>query len=101
MGQRYSTSIPHELMAAQQELAPRQTRNKNRETDKPKDGEGKVPRCGSYNTWETKGTCEWESENPGKKCNRLHECTYCKTKKFRPVNHQRLFCPKRLAAGTD
>ena len=96
-----NATLPHELMAAQQELAPRQTRNKNRETEKPKDVEGRVPRCGSYNTWETKGTCEWESENPGKKCNRLHECTYCKTKKFRPVNHQRLYCPKRLAAGTD
>ena len=66
-----------------------------------RDGETRVPRCGSWNTWETKGKCQWEAENPGEKCNRLYECTYCKTKKFRPVNHQRLYCPKRIAAGTD
>ena len=90
-----------ELMAAQQELAPRHVRNRNKDTERSRDGDGRVPRCGSWNTWETKGTCEWESKNPGEKCNRLHECTYCKTKKFKPVNHQRLFCPKRLAAGTD
>ena len=98
-------TLPHELMAAQQELAPRQNRTRNKETDRqterPRDGDGKVPRCGSWNIWETKGTCEWESKNPGEKCNRLHECTYCKTKKFKPVTHQRLFCSKRLAAGSD
>lgn len=95
------STLPHELMAAQQELAPRVTRGKPKELEKPKDGETRVPRCGSWNTWETKGTCRWESENPGEKCNRLHECTYCKTKKYKPVNHQRLFCGKRIAAGTD
>ena len=94
-----NATLPHELMAAQQELAPRQT-HKTRESGQ-RDGETRVPRCGSWNTWETKGKCQWEAENPGEKCNRLHECTYCKTKKFRPVNHQRLYCPKRIAAGTD
>ena len=94
-----SSTLPHELMAAQQELAPRPTKTKTRELDKVKEGEGR--KCGWWNDFETKGICKWESDNPGEKCNRIHECTYCKTKKFEPVNHQRLFCPKRLAAGAD
>ena len=94
-----NATLPHELMAAQQELAPRQVRGKGRDQE---NRQGDVPpRCGTWNTWETKGKCRYESENPGQKCNRLHECTYCKTKKFKPVNHQRLFCEKRIAAGTD
>ena len=96
-----NATLPHELMAAQQELAPRQTRTRNKESDRTRDGDGRVPRCGSWNIWETEGSCEWESKNPGEKCNRLHECTFCMTKKFKPVNHQRLFCPRRLAAGSD
>ena len=95
-----SATLPHELMAAQQELAPRVNKARPREGDKLKDADEKI-RCGSWNTWETKGTCRWESEHPGVKCNRTHECSYCKTKKLKPVNHQRLFCPKRLEAGTD
>jgi hypothetical protein len=95
-------TLPHELMAAQQELAPRVTKAKARDGDtKLRDGDGRPPRCASWNIWETKGTCQWESENPGKKCNRLHECTYCKTKKYKPFNHQRLFCQKRIDAGSD
>lgn len=94
-----SSTLPHELMAAQQELAPRQVRGKGRDQD-TKQGEAPI-RCGTWNTWETKGKCRYESENQGQKCNRLHECTYCKTKKFKPVTHQRLFCEKRIAAGSD
>ena len=94
-----SSTLPHELMAAQQELAPRPTKTKTRELDKVKEGEGR--KCGWWNDFETKGICKWESDNPGEKCNRIHECTYCKTKKLDPVNHQRLFCPKRLATGAD
>ena len=94
-----SATLPHELMAAQQ--APRQTRNKQRDPERLKDADDRVLRCGYWNAWETEGICKWESENPGEKCNRLHECTYCLTKKFKPVNHQRLFYVKRIAAGTD
>ena len=96
-----SATLPHELMAAQQELAPKQVKKPKDADSKLRDGDSKPPRCGTWNTWETKGTCRWESENPGQKCNRVHECTYCKTKKYKQVNHQRLFCPKRIEAGSD
>ena len=95
-----SATLPHELMAAQQELAPKLVK-KQKENEKLKGGDSKPPPCSTWNTWETKGTCKWESENPGQKCNRVHECTYCKTKKFKQVHHQRLFCPKRIDAGVD
>ena len=97
-----SATLPHELMAAQQELAPKPTKSKPKELEvRSKDTDGKPIRCLSWNTWETRGTCRYESENPGQKCIRLHECTYCKNKKFKPVNHQRFFCPKRIDAGVD
>ena len=97
-----SATLPHELMAAQQELAPKPTKTKQIQQEiKGKEGDGRPVRCGTWNTWETKGTCKYEVDNPNYKCNRLHECTYCKTKKFKPVNHQRLFCQKRIEAGTD
>jgi hypothetical protein len=66
-----SATLPHELMAAQQELAPRQTRNKQRDPERLKDADDRVLRCGYWNTWETEGICKWESENHGEKCNRL------------------------------
>ena len=96
-----SSTLPHELMAAQQELAPKQTKGKTRDPDRSNDGEDRTRRCGSWNISETKGKCKYESDNPGQKCNRLHECTYCKTKKFKPVAHQRSFCQKRIDAGAD
>ena len=96
-----NSTLPHELMAAQQELAPKMVKNRGKETEKIKDGDGKPIKCGTWNIWETKGVCRFESENKGQKCNRVHECTYCKTKKFKPVNHQRSFCQKRIDAGTD
>ena len=97
-----SATLPHELMAAQQELAPKPTKTKPRDQEvKSRDADAKPPRCGTWNTWETRGICKYESEHPGQKCNYVHDCTYCKTKKFKPVNHQRLFCPKRIEAGVD
>ena len=96
-----NATLPHELMAAQQELAPRYVRPKTKDTDRVKDGGDTKKVCGLWNGFETKGVCKWESDNPGEKCNRIHECTYCKNKRFKPLTHQRLFWPKRLAAGTD
>ena len=94
----YGASLPHELIAATQELA-------------KKEGGGKVPgdgknrggkkekaswKCPTWNKSETRGKCNWELENAPDKCQGLHECSYCKAKSFTPVNHQRFFCKKRL-----
>ena len=102
----YGASLPHELIAATQELA------------KKKEGGGKVPgdgkkgngdgkskggkkekaswKCPTWNKSETRGKCNWELENAPDRCQGIHECSYCKAKSFTPVNHQRFFCKKRL-----
>ena len=54
-------------------------------------------KCPSCNYSETRGKCRFEIENAPEKCNRVHECSYCKAKQLTPVDHQRHFCRKRLA----
>ena len=98
----HGASLPHELMAAHQEL----TRKPKRDPPKQVDGGGsngggsktdrKKLRCLTWNRSEVRGKCQYEIENAPGKCNRVHECTYCKSKSHTPVNHQRSFCPKRL-----
>ena len=88
-----NATLPHELMAAQQELTVR--------ASEPglSCGRATIQRCGTWNTWETEGFCQWESENAGQECIYVHECTYCKSRKFQPVDHQLIFCQQRIAAG--
>ena len=100
----HGASMPHELIAATQELArkpkdPKNSDDKNKGKFGGKDGNGKPKstlRCYSWNSSETRGKCNWEIENAPEKCNRVHECTWCKSKKLTPVNHQRSFCGRRL-----
>ena len=99
----HGASMPHELIAATQELAkkPKEPRDK-----KGGDGKGKGGfkekesslRCPTWNKSETRGKCTWEVENAPKKCYRAHshECNWCKSKSLTPVNHQRFFCRKRI-----
>ena len=107
-------SFPHELIAATQELA-RKTRGAGRTGDvrsrdksgDRKSGDGKAKgkdkerkagwKCPSWNYSETRGKCRFEVENAPEKCNRVHECSWCKAKQLTPVDHQRYFCRKRLA----
>ena len=89
----HGATHPHELMAAHQELTKKPKRDQQ-EGDKV---ERKKLRCGTWNRSETRGKCQYEIDNAPDKCKRLHECTYCKSKSYTPVNHQRSFCPKRQA----
>ena len=105
-------SLPHELIAATQELA-KKTRGVVRTGDikpgdgKYGDGKGKGKdkdkerkagwKCPSWNYSETRGKCRFEVENAPEKCNRVHECSWCKAKQLTPLDHQRHFCRKRLA----
>ena len=100
--QRYgSDSQPHELMAAEKELAtksvkvPKQTKE---EDGKPKD-ETKKKTCTTWNSSSTEGKCEFEVQYEGRSCSRRHECSWCKEKGKRSLGHQRSFCRQRLAAG--
>ena len=120
-------SLPHELIAATQELARKPKFKADGKTgagdgkagagegksgdgrgksgwksgdgrDKSGDGRDKSGwKCPSWNYSETRGKCRFELENPSEKCNRVHECTWCKTKQLTPVDHQRFFCRKRIA----
>ena len=98
----HGASHPHELMAAHQELSrkPKKTRDssgggggvKDRNDDQRK----KSGRCRTWNKSEVRGKCTYEVENAPEKCMYSHECTYCKSKSLKPVDHQRFFCKKRL-----
>ena len=101
----HGASLPHELIAATQELS---KKPKREEPLKKADGAGGKGggrgdsktksswKCHSWNISETRGKCRWEVENAPEKCKALHECSWCKAKSFTPVDHQRSFCRKRL-----
>ena len=100
--QRYgSDSQPHELMAAEKELAPRVVKVPKQ----PKDEDGKLKEevkkktCTTWNSSSTEGKCEFEVQYEGRSCSRRHECSWCKEKGKKSLGHQRSFCRQRLAAG--
>ena len=102
----HGASMPHELIAATQELAKKPRTDDRRGAGEGKKGAGagdgkgkggkKSWKCPTWNKSETRGKCSWELENAPEKCQGVHECSWCKSKNFTPVNHQRHFCKKRL-----
>ena len=117
MEMHHNATLPHELMAATQELAikprPRAADVRNvgsktfdgRNNDGKggsKEGEGRKKRvCSSWNRSEIRGKCNYETEYPGEKCKYLHECLWCRSKGKTPATHQRFFCTKRLEAEEE
>lgn len=108
----HGASMPHELIAATQELtrkpkisqqaggveAARGSGDGRTGKGAKKDKQDKATwKCPTWNKSETRGKCQWELDNPGEKCQGLHECNWCKSKSRTPVDHQRVFCRKRLA----
>ena len=94
-----SDSQPHELMAAEKELAVKVVvKKKEKEEIKTKD-ENKKRSCTTWNSSSVEGKCEYEIQNEGRSCARRHECTWCKDKGKRSLSHQRSFCRLRIAAG--
>ena len=103
--QRYGAdSHPHELMAAQTELAPKVKPREPREPkevkkgDKVKDSREKRT-CTTWNTSEVENKCKFEADYEGRECNNKHECSWCKDKHKRSLPHQRTFCRQRITAG--
>ena len=107
-------SLPHELIAATQELGRKPKggvggRGGDGKTADGKSGDGRAKgkdndkdrksgwKCPSWNYSETRGKCRFELDFPREKCNRVHECSWCKSKQLTPLDHQRHFCRKRLA----
>ena len=52
--------------------------------------------CGTYNRCSTEGKCDYEVSNPGKTCQRKHECTWCKRNKGQSYRHQECRCPNKV-----
>ena len=98
----HGSSLPHELIAATQELAKKPTDGGGRGSGDGKKGGKKDKQekaswtCPTWNKSETRGKCDWELKNTPQKCQGIHECSWCKAKSLTPVNHQRFFCKKRL-----
>ena len=109
-------SHPHELMAAQIELAPKpKVQVKAAEgtgragtgravgagtgtSTGTGTGTGKRP-CTTWNSSQVENKCQFEIDFEGRECDRKHECSWCKEKNRRSLPHQRSFCRQRLAAG--
>ena len=51
--------------------------------------------CTTYNTCTTESKCEYEVSNPGKSCQRKHECSYCRKHFKRSCEHQETKCIKK------
>jgi hypothetical protein len=93
-----SDSQPHELMAAEKELAPKIIK-KSKEEEKVKPKDDKRRSCATWNTSSVDGKCEYEVQNEGRSCIRRHECSWCKEKGKKSLGHQRSFCRQRISAG--
>ena len=100
-----AATSPHELMAARAEIplgivkqkAVSETVGKGAgKGGKKEDEEKKKQICYSWNNCETRGKCKLEVENEGEKCIRMHVCSWCKSKDYKPVTHQKRFCRKRI-----
>ena len=57
--------------------------------------------CMTYNTCKTEGKCEYEENNPDKKCSRKHECSYCMKQKKQSYRHQAARCKAKAAAEAE
>ena len=69
-----------------------------RETKKAWGGE-KKDLCTTYNKCKTEGKCDYEVVNPGKTCQRKHECSHCREKKKQSWRHQAWNCQNKPADG--
>ena len=102
-GRYGADSQPHELMAAEKELAPKIYKKPKTEDDKSgwkqKDDKSVKRTCTSWNTSSVEGKCDWEVQNENRACSRRHECSWCKEKGKKSLVHQRSFCRQRIAAG--
>jgi hypothetical protein len=97
LSQQWGTAtLPHELMAANAELATKPVKKKAEKSPlKKKEDERKPGLCSSWNNSDTRGKCKWEVENEGRKCNRQHYCSWCKAENNQTNFHQKSFCKKR------
>ena len=104
-----AATLPHELMAARAEIpigikanktvqdgtAAARGAGKTGKNGKRDDDDLKRQVCYAWNDSEIRGKCKWEMEHAGQTCLRMHVCSWCKFKDFKPVTHQRSFCQRK------
>ena len=101
-----TATLPHELMAANAELAPKFGRRKAEKSpqrrekspqrkEKRREEEEKRGPCTTWNNSDTRGKCKWEQEVEGRKCRWQHICSWCKAELNQTSYHQKTFCKKR------
>ena len=98
--ERYGAdSQPHELMAAREEMASKAKKAATEKHQGVKIEEKKRRNCTTWNSSLQEGKCEFEVQYEGRKCDRRHECSWCKEKGKKSLHHQKSFCRLRLAGG--
>ena len=73
---------------------------------KPKTGAGQPskskPLCRNFNTVSNEGRlCSWEVSNPGKRCYRLHNCSYCFETFNNAREHRDMECEYKKGVATE
>ena len=60
------------------------------------------PPCSKWNTCTESGKCQYEVENPGKKCGKPHICSYCYSKfGYTKTNHKEPACNHKKKEEAD
>ena len=74
--------------------------------DCPRQASNKLPKkdsdkqlCTTYNKCTTSGKCDYEVANPGRSCQRRHECSWCRQKLGQGNKHQERECRKKNDNG--
>ena len=72
-----------------------------KEEKKEKKKSDESPPCSKWNACDEPGKCQWEVENPSKKCSRPHICSYCfKQFGYTRTNHKESACLKKQEADS-
>ena len=79
-----------DLVAAQMEYP--KPPEKKAPTKKPED---EKQMCHTYNTCNIEGKCDYEVSNPGRSCQRRHECSWCRKNLSKGYRHQVWKCIKK------
>ena len=102
--QRFTTWLDMEPGVRTQTLVltqmenPRPMFKKKNENEVDRKSERK-DRCTTFNTCTTEGKCDWEVANPGRICQRKHECSWCQQNLKQSWKHQASKCLKKSSAG--
>ena len=94
--QQVSSGVQTDMLMMAQCDYPRPAIKTNDFKEKKKGDSDKPERlCTSYNNCTTDNKCEYEVNNPGRSCQRKHECSYCRKHFKQGCRHQEVKCIKK------